>query len=97
MHRPLLSRRGFCFCCLCASAFAAGDWLSPRQVFAKARNIVDMIRDAAATAEIKVHPLRGKVTILEGSGGNVAVLTGSDGKGVDDGSIAVYRHNMSKA
>jgi glyoxylase-like metal-dependent hydrolase (beta-lactamase superfamily II) len=64
MHRPSLSRRGFCFCCLCASAFAAGGWLSPRQVFAKARNIVDMIRDAAATAEIKVHPLRGKVTIL---------------------------------
>jgi len=56
-----------------------------------------MIRDAAATAEIKVHPLRGNVTILEGSGGNVAVLTGPDGKLLVDAGIAVSRHNMSKA
>ena len=56
-----------------------------------------MIRDAAATAEIKVHPLRGKVTILEGSGGNVAVLTGPDGKLLVDAGIAVSRQNMSKA
>jgi len=97
MHRPSLSRRGFCFCCLCASAFAAGGWLSPRQVFAKARNIVDMIRDAAAAAEIKVHPLRGNVTVLEGSGGNVAVLTGPDGKLLVDAGIAVSKQNMSKA
>jgi glyoxylase-like metal-dependent hydrolase (beta-lactamase superfamily II) len=97
MHRPSLSRRGFCFCCLCASGFAAGGWLSPRQVFAKARNIVDMIRDAAAAAEIKVHPLRGNVTVLEGSGGNVAVLTGPDGKLLVDAGIAVSRQNMTKA
>ena len=56
-----------------------------------------MIRDAAATAEIKVHPLRGNVTVLEGSGGNVAVLTGPDGKLLVDAGIAVSRHNMSKA
>jgi glyoxylase-like metal-dependent hydrolase (beta-lactamase superfamily II) len=97
MHGPSLSRRGFCFCCLCASAFAAGHWLSPRQVFAKARNIVDMIRDAAATAEIKVHRLRGNVAVLEGSGGNVAVLTGPDGKLLVDAGIAVSKQNMTKA
>jgi glyoxylase-like metal-dependent hydrolase (beta-lactamase superfamily II) len=56
-----------------------------------------MIRDAAAAAEIKVHPLRGKVTILEGSGGNVAVLTGPDGKLLVDAGIAVSRQNMTKA
>jgi glyoxylase-like metal-dependent hydrolase (beta-lactamase superfamily II) len=97
MHRQTLSRRGFCFCCLCTAAFAAGGWLSPRQVFAKARGIVDMIRDAAATAEITVHPLRGNVTVLEGSGGNVAVLTGPEGKLLVDAGIAVSRQNMAKA
>jgi hypothetical protein len=34
----------------------------------------------AARATIKVHKLRGNVTILEDSGGNIAVLTGSGGK-----------------
>jgi hypothetical protein len=33
----------------------------------------------SAKAAIKVHKLRGNVGILEGSGGNIAVLTGSDG------------------
>jgi glyoxylase-like metal-dependent hydrolase (beta-lactamase superfamily II) len=56
-----------------------------------------MIRDAAAAAEIKVHPLRGNVTVLEGSGGNVAVLTGPDGKLLVDAGIAVSKQNMSKA
>src|SRR5687767_7943336 len=75
MDRSTLSRRGFCLCCLCSAAFAVEGWLSPRQVFAKARGIVDTIRDAAAAAEIKVYSLRGNVSVLEGSGGNVAVLT----------------------
>jgi len=43
-----------------------------RQAFAEARNIVDLIRDDAAKAPINVHKLRGKVSILEGSGGNIA-------------------------
>ena len=59
---------------------AAGRWLTPRQAFAEARNIVDLIRDDAAKAPIKVHRLRGNVSILEGSGGNIAVITGADGK-----------------
>jgi glyoxylase-like metal-dependent hydrolase (beta-lactamase superfamily II) len=56
-----------------------------------------MIRDAAATAEIKVHRLRGNVAVLEGSGGNVAVLTGPDGKLLVDAGIAVSKQNMTKA
>ena len=97
MDRSTLSRRGFCLCCLCSAAFAVEGWLSPRQVFAKARGIVDTIRDAAAAAEIKVYSLRGNVSVLEGSGGNVAVLTGSDGKLLVDAGIAVSRENMAKA
>src|SRR5260370_27350381 len=78
-HQHALSRRGFCLCCMGASTFAAtGGWLSPSQAYAEARNIVDMIRDDAAKAPIKVHRLRGDVSILEGSGGNISVLTGAD-------------------
>ena len=80
-RRHFLSRRGFCLCCLGSATFAAtGGWLTPRQAFAEARNIVDSIRDDAARAPIKVHKLRRDVSIFEGSGGNIAVLTGSDGK-----------------
>ncbi|GEC41705.1 glyoxylase-like metal-dependent hydrolase (beta-lactamase superfamily II) [Sinorhizobium meliloti] len=87
-----LSRRGFCLCCMAASTFAvSGGWLSPRQAFAKAQGIVDMIRDEAAKAPIKVHEVRAGVAILEGSGGNIAVLTGEDGKLLVDGGITASR------
>jgi hypothetical protein len=88
LHQNTLSRRGFCFCCMAAATFAAtGGWLSPSQAYAEARNLVDLIRDDAAKAPIKVHMLRGNVSILEGSGGNIAVLTGADGKVFIDGGI----------
>jgi hypothetical protein len=81
-----LSRRGFCLCCVGTAAFAAGGgWLTPRAAYAEAKNIVDMIREDAATAAIKVHKLRGGVSVLEGSAGNVGVLTGPDGKLIDAG------------
>jgi glyoxylase-like metal-dependent hydrolase (beta-lactamase superfamily II) len=41
---------------------------------------VDLIRDYAAKAPIQLHKLRGNVTVIEGSGGNIAVLPGADGK-----------------
>jgi hypothetical protein len=45
------------------------------------------IRNAAATANITVTKLRGKVSVLEGSGGNIAVVTGRDGNLLVDASI----------
>ena len=81
LSQHIMSRRGFCLCCVTATtAAASGGWLTPRQAFAQARNIVDMIRNEAAKAPIKVHGLRRNVSILEGSGGNIGVLTGADGK-----------------
>ena len=72
IHDGKLSRRKFCLCCVGATAFAAsGGWLAPRQAFAEARNLVDLFRDLAAKTPIKVHKLRGEVSILEGSGGNI--------------------------
>jgi intracellular sulfur oxidation DsrE/DsrF family protein len=37
---------------------ATGGWLSPSQAYAQARNIVDLIRDDAARAPIKLHKVR---------------------------------------
>jgi Metallo-beta-lactamase superfamily len=96
--RHTFSRRGFCICCAVAAGFVrTGSWLSPSQAYAEAQNIVDLIRDAAAKAPIKVHRLRGNVSILEGSGGNIAVLTGADGKVFIDAGITASRPRILEA
>jgi glyoxylase-like metal-dependent hydrolase (beta-lactamase superfamily II) len=46
------------------------------------------IRNAAATAKINIHKLRGSLSVLEGSGGNITVLTGRDGKLLVDAGIS---------
>src|SRR5262245_31838757 len=97
-HRHAISRRGFCLCCMGATAVAATNgWLSPQEAYAQARNIVDLIRDSAAKTPITVHKLRGNVSILEGSGGNVAVLTGQDGKVFIDAGITASRPRILDA
>jgi glyoxylase-like metal-dependent hydrolase (beta-lactamase superfamily II) len=97
-QQQFLSRRHFCLCCVTGAAFVAtGGWLSPRQAYAEAQNIVDLIRDDAAKAAIKIHKLRGNVSILEGSGGNIAVLTGADGKLFVDAGITASRPRLLEA
>jgi glyoxylase-like metal-dependent hydrolase (beta-lactamase superfamily II) len=94
----IMSRRGFCLCCMAATTVAtSGGWLTRRQALAQARNIVDLIRDDAAKAPIKVHRLRGNVSILEGSGGNIAVVTGADGKVFIDAGITASRPRILAA
>jgi hypothetical protein len=39
------------------------------------------------TMPVQVHKLRGDIAIIEGSGGNIAVLTGEDGKLFVDAGI----------
>jgi glyoxylase-like metal-dependent hydrolase (beta-lactamase superfamily II) len=97
-RRHLLSRRGFCLCCMTAPAGAAlGGWLTPREAFAQASRIVELIKSEAAKAPINVHRLRGNIAVLEGSGGNVAVLTGPDGKLLVDAGIGVSRPQLTTA
>ncbi|MGI4764265.1 MAG: MBL fold metallo-hydrolase, partial [Janthinobacterium lividum] len=92
-----ISRRGFCLCCLSAPAVAAGSWLTPRQAFAEALGIVQRIQAAAVTTPIAIHRLRGGLAVLEGSGGNVAVLSGPDGKVLIDAGIALSRPQFATA
>ena len=79
------------------SGAAAGGWLTPREAFAEARGIVSLIKDSAAVSPIVTHKLRNNISVLEGSGGNVAVLTGPDGKVLVDAGIGVSRPQMTKA
>ncbi|MER9444458.1 MBL fold metallo-hydrolase [Mesorhizobium sp. M0340] len=93
----LISRRGFCLCCMGAASFAAtGGWMSPREAYAEARGLVSLIKNSAAKAEIVTHKLRNDITILEGSGGNVAVLGGKDGLVMVDAGISVSRPQITK-
>jgi len=55
------------------------------------------IRNAAATAKINVKRLRGKVSVLAGSGGNITVLTGRDGKILIDAGITASRPRITDA
>ena len=97
-NQHLLSRRGFCLCCVGAATYAAtGGWLTPREAFAEARGLVSLIKDSAATSSITTTRLRNNISVLEGSGGNIAVLTGSDGKVLVDGGIGVSRPQVTKA
>ena len=98
LQQPNLSRRGFCLCCIASGTLAAtGGWLSPRAAYAEARGLVSLIKDSAATSPIVIHKLRNNISLLEGSGGNVAVLTGGDGKVLVDAGIGVSRAQMTKA
>ena len=97
-QHQFFSRRQFCLCCVTGVAFSAtGGWLSPQQAYAEARNIVDLIRDGAAKAPIKVHKVRVNVSILEGSGGNIVVITGADGKVFIDAGITASRPRILEA
>ncbi|MFK4771812.1 MBL fold metallo-hydrolase [Rhizobium sp. ZW T2_16] len=94
----MLSRRGFCLCCIGAAGFAAtGGWMSPRAAYAEARGLVSLIKDSAAKSVISAHKLRNGITVLEGSGGNIAVMDGNDGLVMVDAGISVSREQMTKA
>jgi glyoxylase-like metal-dependent hydrolase (beta-lactamase superfamily II) len=92
----LLSRRRFCLCCI-GGAATLGGWLTPRQAFAEARGLVSLIKDSAAASPITIHKLRNNISVLEGSGGNIAVLTGQDGKVMVDAGISVSRAQLTEA
>jgi glyoxylase-like metal-dependent hydrolase (beta-lactamase superfamily II) len=76
---------------------ATGGSLMPRQAFAEARGLVSLIKDSAAASPIVTHRLRNNISVLEGSGGNIAVLTGPDGKVLVDAGIGVSRTQIAKA
>jgi glyoxylase-like metal-dependent hydrolase (beta-lactamase superfamily II) len=80
-----------------AGIAAAAVWLAPRRLLASDDGIVEGIERAAATNKIIVQPLRGNISAVTGSGGNIAVLPGPDGKLLIDAGIAVSRPGITEA
>ena len=82
--------------CLLISLVIIIGWVCPT-VFAQTASPVDKINEAAAKADITVEKLRGNISVLFGSGGNIVVLTGPDGTLLVDAGIAVSRAKIQAA
>lgn len=60
------------------------------------QSIYDLIQGSAAQSPINVTPLRGNASMLDGSGGNIGVLSGPDGALMVDAGIAVSRPRIEE-
>jgi len=75
----------------------AAACLSPLRLFADPGDLVETAFKQAATAKITVQPLRRNVSALLGLGGNIAVLTGPDGKLLVDAEIVTAQPHVVEA
>ena len=92
--RTGISRRHF----LATTGFAtSAAVLAGRSLFGAEEGIVPTMVNAAAKAKITIQPIRRNISVLEGSGGNIAVLTGRDGKLLVDAGFSVSRRAISDA
>lgn len=99
MDSPV-SRRKFVVGTGLATATAA--LVAPARLFAARDNrdddgIVARMRKQASTAKITTQRLRGGVSVLMGAGGNVAVLSGREGKVLVDAGISTAQRQVSAA
>ena len=70
---------------------------APPAVWAQASTPYAQINAEAASSTITVKPVRGSVTVLEGSGGNIAILSGAEGLLMVDAGIAVSAAKLETA
>jgi glyoxylase-like metal-dependent hydrolase (beta-lactamase superfamily II) len=89
-----ISRRHFL---MAGSLSFAAACLTPRTLFAAEENLVVGGLRVAANTKIAVQQLRRNVSVLLGLGGNIAVLTGPDGKLLIDAEIVTSRPHVSEA
>jgi glyoxylase-like metal-dependent hydrolase (beta-lactamase superfamily II) len=69
----------------------------PPKLFTEDLDLVPTMIHAAGTTAISVHPLRRNISVLEGSGGNIAVLSGDDGKLLVDAGFSVSQPRIAAA
>ena len=81
---------------LAMAGISAGTLLGQSRII-RGDGLVQIMMAEAAKAKINVQPLRRNISVLEGSGGNIAVLTGRDGKLLVDAGFAVSRPAISNA
>jgi glyoxylase-like metal-dependent hydrolase (beta-lactamase superfamily II) len=91
---PGISRRRF----IASGGLAAtAVCVVPHHLFGGEESLVVASRKAGETANITVQALRGNVSALIGSGGNIAVLPGNDGKLIIDSGFLGTRSKISDA
>jgi glyoxylase-like metal-dependent hydrolase (beta-lactamase superfamily II) len=89
-----ISRRRFI---ASAGLTATAVCVVPYRVFGGEESLVPASRKAAETANITVQALRGNISALIGSGGNIAVLPGKDGKLIIDSGLLGTRSKIADA
>jgi len=89
-----ISRRRFI---ASAGLTATAVCVVPYRVFGGEENLVAASRKAGETANITVQALRGNISALIGSGGNIAVLPGGDGKLIIDSGFLGTRSKIADA
>ena len=71
--------------------------LVPHRLFGDKENLVVAARKAGETASVTVQALRRNISVLIGSGGNIAVLPGDDGKLIIDSGYLGTRSKIAAA
>jgi glyoxylase-like metal-dependent hydrolase (beta-lactamase superfamily II) len=98
---PSMSRRTFLqdatASAACASSVLASKLSAQQIISAQPINDAAAMRAAGASAKISVERLRGNINVLIGSGGNMAVLPGREGKVLVDAGFATSQRQISKA
>jgi glyoxylase-like metal-dependent hydrolase (beta-lactamase superfamily II) len=79
------------------TAATSGISRPPSKLFTEELDLVPTMIHAATTTVIRVHPLRRNIAVLEGSGGNITVLIGEDGKLLVDAGFSVSQPRISSA
>jgi glyoxylase-like metal-dependent hydrolase (beta-lactamase superfamily II) len=87
-----ISRR--CFLATGSITLAAAC-VTPRSMFSQQEGLVERAFKFAATAKVSVKALRRNISVIYGAGGNIAVLTGPDGKLLVDAEIVTARPNVA--
>ena len=93
-----VGRRHFCLGCL-STAFVgtAAVALTPRKAFAAAADVVATVKAAAAASPITTYRLPQGVSVMEGSGGNIAVVAHKQGRLLVDAGLSVSRPQILTA
>lgn len=93
MQRGVISRAGMAQLFIVAIVTLAGFAATPSY----GGSPVIATNEEAKKAVVQVQPLKGDLSVLEGSGGNITVLNGPKGKFLVDGGIAYSKDSIIHA
>lgn len=79
-----------------AGLISIGTMIAPREIFAQTSPVIT-IKNEAAKASVTSQMLRANIHLLQGSGGNIAVFNGKEGKLMVDAGIAVSQKKILSA